>query len=657
MPLIIPDPTIKAVLRRINKLLLDYKENETFKSLAEAVELILLDANFKATIPANKSLPKNYDTPGDLMKLAWAYLYHFLSLRDYVSASMILWDKETFDFEPGCVQLIWGALFRERMIAIIGGSAQGKTYSPSAYMVMEWLLDPEWTRIQIASASEDHLKKNLFADVVRLHEGAALPLPGNVDSDGIAINKKNAQGIFTLVLPGGPNAKAKIKGAHTKPRPMHPIFKRRSRVFMIVDEGQEVPQNIFQDIPNRFATARDGDVEHIKFVVCANPKEPFSAFGKACRPPGGFQSIPMEQDTWKSDEGWYVVSLNAMKHENVIQRKIVFPGFVSYEGVQVLLKGRCHGDDQHPDMYTLVYGRFPPQGSLSSIIHRSHLSASEGDWVFDSNTENAAGFDVAYTGDLPALTTGRTGRAIAWIGYDGVRHELETPRMAVQIDVTGEIPRGDTQDMSDEICSRLRQLNVRPERYGHDKTGNGIGTHDIIRRQWQRKVGTGGLPEDAAAPICGVNYAESPTEVKIADEDTETPKEMFGIIADELWYAGAKLFECDCVRIGRGVPISTLDELGSRLGSSQRGKGRKRSVESKTAYKARTGKGSPDKADSLLLMLHVARLSTTGLIPKAKDTKATPLPRGPMFKSDEIQEESSNITGWGDFKLVESMED
>src|SRR5207249_10607593 len=46
----------------------------------------------------------------------------------------------------------------------------------------------------------DHLKKNLFADMVRLHDGAALPLPGNVDTDGISINKKSAQGIFTIVL-------------------------------------------------------------------------------------------------------------------------------------------------------------------------------------------------------------------------------------------------------------------------------------------------------------------------------------------------------------------------------------------------------------------------------------------------------------------------
>lgn len=657
MPLLIPSPEKKANLQKINALLRRHKDSEDAAALAEACSVILKDAEFLPTVAANTSLPKKYETAADLLKLVWAYLYFFLSKRDYVAAAMILWDEETFNSEPRCMQLIWGTLFTSRMIAIIGGSANGKTYGPSAFLILEWLLDPEWTRIQIASASEDHLRKNLFADIARLHDGACLPLPGSVDSDGISLNKKTAQGIFTIVLPGGPNAKAKIKGAHTKPRPLHPIFKRRSRVFMLIDEGQEVPQNIFQDIPNRFATAQKGDVDHIKFIVCANPKEPASAFGKACRPPGGFEAIPLTQDTWKSEEGWDVVSLNAMKHENVVQRKTVFPGFVSYEGVQLLLNGRCHGDDQHPDMFTLVYGRFPPQGSMANIIQRSWVTASEGDWIFDTSTESGAGFDPAYTGDSPELSTFRTGRAIGWIGYDGQRHNLAEPRMALQIDSVGPIPRGDTQDMTDEVSARLKQLNVKPERYGQDKTGNGIGTHDLIRRQWTTKVGTGGLPENAAAPIVGVGFGESPTEIKIAEEDTETPKEMFGIMADELWYGGAKLFECDCIRIGRGVPSEAIEQLVSRLGSSKIGKGRKRSVESKDSYKSRTGKGSPDKADSLLISLFVGRITTPGLIPKAKDTVSEKPIQGPRFNEPEVQESAVAMTGWGETMQLETMVD
>lgn len=656
MPLTIPTPDKRAALQKISHLLRKFKDAEDVKSLEAAGLAMLQDPEFARTVPGNPALPKIFETPADLLKLAWAYLYHHLGARDYVAAAMILWDEETFTPEPNCVKIVWDAIRDQRMIGIIGGGAQGKTYSPSAYLLLEWILDPEWTRVQISSASEDHLKKNLYADIVRLHEGAVLPLPGVPDADGISLNKKTGMGIFTLVLPGGPMAKGKIKGAHTKPRPRHPLFGRRSRVFMIVDEAQEVPQNIFTEIPNRFSTVTKGDVDHIKFIVCANPKDPASQFGKALRPVGGYEVIPLTQDTWTSEEGWFVISLNAMKHENVIARKIIYGGFVSYEGVQNWIL-RCHGDDQHPDMFTFVYGRFPPQGQLSTIIQRAWLIASERDWIFDSNTESAAGFDPAYTGDRPALATARTGRAIAWIDYSGQRHELKQPKMALQIDVVGAIPRGDTQDMTDEVSGRLKQLNVRPERYGQDTTGNGIGTHDLIRRQWTKKVGTGSLPEDAAAPITGINFASSPTEIRIAEEDTETPKEMFDTIVSELWYAGAKLFECDCVGIGRGVPMEAIEELAARRGSSKAGKGRKRSVESKDSYKSRTGKPSPDCADAILICLHVARITTTGLVPKARDTKTEPMPRGPLFKEQEIQESALSISGWGEVKQMEMMED
>ena len=128
MPLLIPSPEKKAALQKIHSLLRRHKDNEDMKSLAEACRLILEDVDFLPTVAANTSLPKNYETAADLLKLAWAYLYFFLSQRDYVAAAMILWDEETFNSEPRCVQLVWNALFSGRMIAIIGGSAQGSRF-------------------------------------------------------------------------------------------------------------------------------------------------------------------------------------------------------------------------------------------------------------------------------------------------------------------------------------------------------------------------------------------------------------------------------------------------------------------------------------------------------------------------------------------------
>ena len=328
-----------------------------------------------------------------------------------------------------------------------------------------------------------------------------------------------------------------------------------------------------------------------------------------------------------------------MDHENVRQKQVVYPGFVTFEGVQVWLQ-RCQGDDQHPDMWTYVYGRFPPAGRMVTIINKDHLIRSEGEWIFDSTTENIAAKDPAFTGDTPAMASGRTGRAVAWRRLNGDRIDLPAPRMVIQIDVVGAMEkRPDSQDAADDTMTRLRELSVKPDHFGIDKTGVGQGEHDIIRRQWKMKVGFTDQLEDGAAPIYGINYSESATNIKVAEEDTALPEDMYDGIASELWYAGSRLIEYDIVRFGRGVDAKTFEELSGRKGSTRVGKGRKQSVESKKDYKKRTGQGSPDRADATLILLQVARSVMPNLIPKAKDTEVEAAPAENTWgREKEIQE-------------------
>lgn len=494
------------------------------------------------------------------------------------------------------------------------------TYSPSAFFLLEYTLDPEWTRIQLASATAEHLLGNMFADMIRLHSGASMTLPGKQDTESISLEKKRAQGIFTLTLPGGANGKSKIKGAHTKPRPAHPMFGRRSRVFALVDESQEVPQNIFQEIPNRFSTVVGDDVDHLKFLISANPKDLFSEFGRCAKPKGGWETITRAHRQWESERGWWVISLDQTHHENYLARRAVFPGFATYDGVQARLRD-CDGDEEDPRMYTYVYGKFPPQGTTFACIKQRHLLAAEGEWIFESVPYGIAGGDPAFVSDRPGFATGRCGRAIGWWDYAGNKHMLPEPMMAIQVDLVTSLPHGDSQDVADSYLERLKDLDVAPQFFGMDQTGTGRGCADIVRRQWVQKIGA--LPEGAqVAGIVGIEYAGSPSMVKIAAEDTQLPKAMFDRVATEMWYAAAKLFELGVIRIGKGVDLEVLSELAARKGDMQPGLGRKLTIETKDAYKARTKGRSPDLADAMLCMTHAARMSVPGLAPKAKDTVA-----------------------------------
>lgn len=615
----IPDATRKQRLTDIQKWLADFKEDGHKDSLARAVQLMVEEPDFVRHAKANPELSKGAKDAADLTKFAWAYLMDLLYRRDVVAASMILWDRETFCAEPYCAQLVWNALMSKRMIMVLGGGGVGKTFNTSAYFLLQYILDPQWTKFQVASASQEHLLGNLFSDIGRLHSSASMPLPGKHDTKSIAIDKKSAQGIFTLTLPGGSVGKSKIKGAHTKARPIHPLFGRRSRVFCLIDEGQEAPQNIFEEIANRFSTVMGDDVEHIKFVICANPRDIFSRLGRAAQPSGGWEKITRDHDQWQSRSGWTVISIDQTKTENIREKRDVFPGLATYTGYKNLLAD-CDDDPEHPRMYSLCYGKFPQHGSSFSIIKQRYLLASEGEWIFAGSVTPIAGCDPAYTGDRPAFISGRAGMAIGWFGDDGVQHKLEQQKMVIQIDSAVILPHGDTQELADQCMTRLKDLGVAPEQFGIDQTGRGLGTADNCRHQWAQKVRP--LNNDGQlAAVCGIEYAKSPTETKIATEDTKMASEQYDRIATELWYAAAKYFELDVVRIGKGVPIELYSELAARRGEMQPGLGRKLTVEGKDVYKKRTGGKSPDLADAALVMIHAARMSVPGLMPKAKDTK------------------------------------
>ena len=622
-------PEKKKHLSELNLILeraKDVHNTNRFQDLTEAIILILQDEEFKQII-AQTDKKIQLTTEQDLYGIASAYLRMYLLRRDYESAATILWGPETFTHEPRSVQMVWDGIKKNHIVNILGAASMGKTYSASAWMLLDWILDPDWTLVRVMSTKEEHVKKNLFGDMQRLYTNAVIPLPGKADTESIATEqgKRGGMGIFILTIARGHEATGAIKGAKIKPRPHHPLFGTSSRSRLLIDEAQEVPTNAFQEIPNLYSSMEEGDMEHTKIVMAANPKDPHSEYGKNCTPEEGWenvQTIDSPTDTWISTTGWACVRLNAMKSENVIHRKDVYKRFFTWNGYKMKLR-QYNGDPDHPMMWSEVYGMFPPRGNKTAIVQKHWLDRSHGEWIFDSATETVAALDPAFTGDLPAMSTGRVGHAVAWRDSHGERHELETPGMRLQIDAIGILPRGDTQELADETMSRLKDLDVEPEFFAIDRTGVGQGVHDSIRRQWHQKVtGVKATKTVEAAPIMGINYSESATEFLICEEDTKTPKELYDGIRSEVWYATGRFFEYEYIKLGAGVDTETIQELIDRRGGSPAGRGKLLQVESKDSYKSR-GNKSPDRADAFTMLVQCARIAG-GIKPKSVDTLAEP---------------------------------
>ena len=615
-------PTISplhAQYAALNKLLSTAKDRGDTAALGMAVSRMLGDKDFAAWIAQDKRIPASISTPAECWMVAQRYMYRILYARDYAGAALLLWGPEVFDPRPRSCRLIFGALRQNALVNAMGGASSSKTYSGVAYALLDWLLDPEWTSILLVGPDSDHLRRNMFGDLVRLHEGSVIPLPGKADTESLSTDKRRGMGFFTVALDRGPAASAKLKGAKTKPRSGsdHPLFGRSSRLRILIDEAQQVPVNAWGMLINAISN-KESD-EHLKVYCAANPSEEASVYGKNCKPSGGWTAIDSVQETWMSETGWAVVRLNAMLSENVRSRKTIFPRLINYEKVMAIIRA-AGGDDQAPEVYTQVYGMFPPTGSKAAVIKPTHVELSRGEWIFSGPTTSYLSFDPAYTGDRPAVAAGRYGMASAWMDYAGEIHKLKHEMPAIQVDSVGVLIRGDTQDMSDQIFVTAKSLGVSAECFGIDRTGIGQGCHDIIRRQWGKAVHGRNAAEPA--DILGICYSERASETKVLDEDTDVPVNMYDNTASELWYAAGKLFERGVIKMGKGVDKLAFDELVGRRGGRVTGKARKLSVESKDAYKAR-GNSSPDFADTVTMLIHTIRVRED-FAPKAEKTPETP---------------------------------
>ena len=573
----------------------------------------------------------------DLNEVVFLFLMMWLYRRDYEAAATLCWGNDpmngVFTSEPWAVRSVWKAIKENRLINLLGAASMSKTYGPSAFFLLDWVLDPEWTLVRVMSTKEDHVKRNLFADIQRLYQNSAIKLPGKADSESIATEtgKRAGQGIFILVIPRGSDASGTIKGSKVKPRPLHPLFGSSSRTRLLIDEAQEVPENAFDEIPNLYSSMEEDDIEHTKIVMAANPKDIFSRYGQNCIPVQGWDGIQTrdsEVDSWVSTTGWFCQRLNALKSENVVRRRTIYARFFTLNGYKMKLKA-VGGDADHPLIWSEVYGMFPPNGTMSTIVQKHWVDRSMREWVFDSPTIAVGGEDPAFTGDAPAMSHLRVGHAVAFVTYDGQRHELKTPRWCIQWDSVGIMQRGDTQSLVDQTFDRAKVLSLRPQNFGIDRTGVGQGVHDIIRRQWYAKVD--GVDTGAVADIVGIHFSESATSFKISEEDTKMPVDLYDGIKTEVWYAMAKYFEYDCIGISKGIPYSVIEQIVSRRGGSARGKGQKLTVESKDDYKARHGGKSPDEADSFTIAVHVARTTNQQLKPKAPDTYVAPQRQASAF--------------------------
>lgn len=539
------------------------------------------------------------------------FLQFLLDQQRYVDAATLLWTPNLFSGEPRSVKILWDAVFQNVATMVPGAASMGKSYSLGVWAYLDWRRDPAFTNIQIVGPSEKHLERNLFSHIAKLHRQAAIPGPGELVQLGITLDSvQRDSGIFGVVVPIGKKSSGRLQGVKVVPRQTsHPQFGKLSRLRVILEEAENIPVGIFEDVSNILSNARG--IETFKIVAPFNPKDPNGPCAQRCEPVEGWLSLDVETDEeWTSKRGWKVIRLDAYKSENVILGYEKFFGLQTKEGLEASIQNS--GGVGTPGYYTMARGWFPPQGVDLAVIPQHLTNELFADFHFVESPRPVAGLDVALEGgDTAIYLLGRMGLASGYTlapgptqkpGEKGAlvtfRDAFGQPvrREVVQIDQIFPLPKGDTLKLVAEVKRVSQGAGVAGALLAVDRTGNGAGVHDLLVSSFSHAVK-------------GVNGSSSPTERKIFEEDQKLPSDEYANLLSEMWYSVRKYIEYGFLKVSPGIPRDPLvNELTGRQALLA---AKKTQVESKKAYKSR-GNKSPDRADALTIMLHAVRLNSQG---------------------------------------------
>jgi hypothetical protein len=541
----------------------------------------------------------------------------------YKEYAVLLWGNIRFDSRPAAVEQVFDAVIHNHKLIILGASSMSKTYSCGVLFYLYWRSDPYWTAIKLAGPSEDHLYGNLFSHIVGLHRSAAIPMTDD-DAKFIDINETEMSiGMhdaipemrIQCVLCKQNSVSASGLRGH-KPKPMrpydHPKLGRMTRIYILIDEATQVSQGAFADIKTTEASINP-NTDSVKVVMACNPEGLDYPIVELAAPVGGFQ---IEQvDTlfrWRSALGYEVLRLDGERSENVLQRKMIYEGLLSYE---TMLDFKRSGEHSGP--YWAKGRGFPPlKDNAWTVVPPAWMQSQRGEPIYVNVVKNIGIVDTALQGaDKALFGVGRWGEASGWVNLKGeiidfkdrTNPAIKITRFVAVLDQIFQLPKSDlTGDIVQEVMGRCQAMGIPAENLVLDKTGNASGVYSHAKTYW--------------GDVLGVDFGVSAEESKVLAEDLNTAYDLYDGKVTELWFAAKRWMDptvC-ALLVNPIVPTAPLyNHITTRRYRNTKG-GRVR-VEPKAEYKARSKGVSPDEADILCLLVEWCRQRggvTPGIVEK-----------------------------------------
>jgi len=560
-------------------------------------------------------------------------LQNLLESDEYLLAAGLLWSRTQFDPRPSVTQDIFKAIRENSKLIIMAGSSLSKTYSAGVYFTLDFLRSPLYTNIKLVSANEDNLRKNLHSHISALFKTMAVPIQHELairDSD-MSIGVKGwiaEMGISGIAIKQGTISSGGLRGHKVKPirKTPHPRFGMSSLLRILVDEGQDVPSAGYGDLQTTEASM-DG-VDLIKIVVPMNPVDLSRRAVEMAEPPEGWHPDQIETlHYYQAKSGYQVLRLDAAKFENIVQRKTVYPGLMTYQAYLGFMRG---GDNSAS--YYVARGFPPMRDSANTCLPPEWLQTQRGEPIYVGAVKNLASVDLAFQGrDKAIMVIGRWGLAAGWRRATGETVFFEDrlnpgekkARHVLALDQVFELPKSDdTVTMSQELMGRCKLLMIDPENVCLDMTGNALGVFSHTSKFWGN--------------VLGINWGEKATELRVLSDDLGTAESVYDNKPTEMWWAFKRWLDprvC-AILINPIIPTNPLyRQLSSRRYVNT--KNNKVRIESKDDYKSRNSGISCDEADAFIMMPQLVR-ERFDLIPGMSEQSPKKLPTGEENDSNTV---------------------
>lgn len=592
----------------------------------------------KPDVLIEKDILRNYEQYKDLpgaQLMTWEE--HF---KVFVS---IIWDNPNtryrFTWNPYAERIL-ANVRNHRFLGVSGHASSGKSQFGAIWAIANFLIDPETTKVLITSTSLQESRMRIWGVVEKYWSEAETlfapmgGLPGKlVTSSGKItgnINGRSDDLIGLALIAGG---KGNDGDASTK------IGFKAGKLILVADELPLLTHKLYDAATNLLSN--DG----FQMLATGNLTSVFDPFGLFTEPENGWDSVTEDDLEWKTRIGGYCIRFDGEKSPNVIAGREIYKGLLTQTGLDEI---RAKFGERSPGFYRMVKSFPCPTGAIDTIYSEPELVSrlcGHRDTPWLRRPTPIAFLDPSFSkgGDAAAASFGLIGEAQINGKTIQVLEKTETMDLMMKVEAQHKT-KDRNEQLADLFIAECERRGIAIHDRGVDATGGGDPFATILAM----KMGHG---------FQLVSFSGAASDMPVSATDKRKGKDRFGNRVSELWYVGKEFVASGQIR---GLDPATMREMCDR---TYKELGNKVYVEPKADMKKRTGGRSPDRADSWVGLIEIARrrykftAAARALAPAPKKPEAfdwfaeIERPRKPDFRQQFVVGEgfhSDQQSSWGE---------